>query len=152
MTNDEQLAMAKLEVELETHNLVNALEEAAITQRTAKDEAYAIQIADYKKKAALEEWEKKSYLVQKEWYDKESQLMAQYGKTQAAGLKAGVLTGAASVPNLRPASYVPQVNAFAAPAVTTYPTPTFAAPFAAPMTTFAGPYGAGPFGSTRLIA
>merc|ERR1712046_152073 len=89
---DEQFKMASLEVDRERDQVVNGLKEAAILQQTATEERAAIAIADYNKKRAMEEMASKSYQLQKQWYDGEAKLMAQYQAARQAGLQKGVLT------------------------------------------------------------
>merc|ERR1719453_1410784 len=55
LQTEETYKMQCLQVDQEAQTLVNGLKEAAITQQTAREEAAAIAVADYKKKAALEE-------------------------------------------------------------------------------------------------
>jgi len=90
---EEQLKMGSLQVDQEAQNLINGLKEAAITQQTAREEQAAIAAADYTKKRALEEMAMKSYNLQKDWFQKESQLTAEYQKVMKAGSKS-VVTGA----------------------------------------------------------
>merc|ERR1719183_3249952 len=81
---EEQLKMSCLQVDQEAQNLINGLKEAAITQQTAREEQAAIAAAGYMKAKALEEFGFKSYKLQKEWFDKESQLTAQYQEAMKA--------------------------------------------------------------------
>jgi hypothetical protein len=87
---EEQLKMASLQVDQEAQNLLNGLKEAAITQQTAREEQAAIAAADYTKKKALEEMAMKSYQLQKQWFEKETQLTAEYQKVMKAGSKSAV--------------------------------------------------------------
>merc|ERR1719460_1623662 len=67
--------------------MVDGLKEAAITQQTAREEAAARAIADYKKKQSLEEYQQKSWTVQKNWFDQEQKLMGEYDAAMASGQK-----------------------------------------------------------------
>jgi hypothetical protein len=94
---EEQLKMASLQVDQEAQNMLNGLKEAAITQQTAREEQAAIQAADYVKKKALEEMGIKSYQLQKQWFEKETQLNAEYQKVMQQGSKS-VVTGGPQIP------------------------------------------------------
>jgi len=89
---DERLKMAALQVDKEASDVVNGLNEAAIQQKTAMDERVAIAVADFQKKKAMEDMALKSYQLQKQWYDGEAKLMAQYQAAKQAGLQRGILT------------------------------------------------------------
>jgi len=82
---DEQVKMACLQIDQEAQNLINGLKEAAITQQTAREEQAAIAAASYIKAKALEDFSTKSYNLQKTWFDKETQLNAEYQKVMKAG-------------------------------------------------------------------
>jgi len=66
------------------------LKEAAITQQTAREEQAAIGAASYVKAKALEDFSMKSYNLQKTWFDKETQLQAEYQKVMKAGSRSVV--------------------------------------------------------------
>merc|ERR1719221_543166 len=87
---EENFKMSCLQVDQEAQNMINGLKEAAITQQTAREEMAAIAIADYNKKKALEEMSIKSYQLQKQWYDSEMKLTAEYQKVMKAGSKSVV--------------------------------------------------------------
>merc|ERR1719487_2895787 len=82
---DEQLKMASLQVDKQAADTVNGLKEAAILQRTGQEERAAIMIEEFKKKKAMEDMAAQSYKLQKEWYDQEARLMAQYQSVARAG-------------------------------------------------------------------
>jgi len=90
---EEQVKMSCLQVDQEAQNMSAALQEAAITQQTARDEQTAIQAADYIKKKAMEDMSLKSWELQKQWFDQEMKMVAQYEQVRRAGSKA-VVTGA----------------------------------------------------------
>merc|ERR1719181_142294 len=71
---EEQLKLACLAAEQEAMMMVDGLKEAAITQQTLREEAAARAVADYNKKKSLEEYQVKSWQVQKDWFDKEQKL------------------------------------------------------------------------------
>lgn len=89
---EERYKMACLEVDRERDQVVTGLKEAAILQQTAAEERAAVAIADYNKKKAIEEMSAKSYQLQKQWYDGEAKLMAQYQSARQAGVQRGVFT------------------------------------------------------------
>merc|ERR1712072_826669 len=82
--------MQCLQVDQEAQTMLNGLQEAAITQKTAREEAAAIAVADYNKKKALEEMSVKSYQLQKQWYDQEAKLSAEYQAVMKKGAKSVV--------------------------------------------------------------
>merc|ERR1719253_517525 len=84
---EEQLKMACLQLDQEAQNMLNGLKEAAITQQTTREEQAAIAAASYIKAKALEDFSVKSYQLQKTWFDKETQLNAEYQKVMQAGSK-----------------------------------------------------------------
>merc|ERR1712232_513789 len=84
---DERFKMQSLTVDQEAATMVTALNEAAITQKTGMDERFAVAVADYNKKKAIEDMATKSYQLQKQWYDGEAKLMAQYQAARQAGLQ-----------------------------------------------------------------
>merc|ERR1712072_231928 len=79
--------MQCLQVDQEAQTMLNGLQEAAIQQKTAREETAAIAVADYNKKKALEDMAAKSYQLQKTWYDNEMRLTAEYQKVMKAGSK-----------------------------------------------------------------
>jgi len=85
---EENLKMSCLQVDQESLTMVNGLKEAAITQQTAKEEMSAIAVADYNKKLAIEQMNVKSYQLQKQWFESEAKLTAEYQKVMQAGAKA----------------------------------------------------------------
>jgi len=87
---EEQLKMSCLQVDQEAMNMCAALQEAAITQGTARDEQTAIQTADYLKKKAIEDMSVKSWELQKQWFDQETKMIAQYEQVRKAGSNAVV--------------------------------------------------------------
>jgi hypothetical protein len=89
---DERLKMAVLQINKESQDVVSGLNEAAIQQRTAMEERVAIAVADYSKKKAMEDMAAKSYQLQRQWYEGEAKLMAQYQAARQAGLQRGVFT------------------------------------------------------------
>merc|ERR1712096_302740 len=101
-------------------------------QQTAREEQAAIGVCDYNKRRAMEEMAMKAYQLQKQWYDGEMKLAAEYEQVMRKGLRSGVVTGApAGVTTAAPVQY-------AAP--TTFGTTTMAAPttmIAAPTTMIA---------------
>merc|ERR1719181_151171 len=88
VSTEEKCKMMCLQAEREALQQVNGLKEAAILQQTQLEERAAIATADYNKKAALEEMAKKSYALQKQWFDGEAKLMYDYQKTMQAGARA----------------------------------------------------------------
>jgi len=105
---EEQVKMAFLQIDQEAQTECNGLEEAAITQKTSLEERAAIAIADYKKKKALEEMSVKSWEMQKQWFEQESKMVAQYQQVMQKGARA-VVTPA-----------MPQVQQMAAPMTMVY--------------------------------
>jgi len=87
---EEQLKMSMLQIDQEAQNLINGLKEAAITQQTAREEQAAIAAASYIKAKALEDFSVKSYNLQKTWFDKETQLTAEYEKVMKTGSRSVV--------------------------------------------------------------
>merc|ERR1719473_1132118 len=99
---EENFKMSCLQVDQEAQNMINSLKEAAITQQTAREEMAAIAIADYNKKKALEEMSVKSYQLQKQWYDSEMKLTAEYQKVMKTGSKSVLTPGLPQVPAVLP--------------------------------------------------
>merc|ERR1719272_2291918 len=95
---EEQLKMSCLQVDQEAQNMINGLKEAAITQQTAREEQAAIAAASYIKAKALEDFSVKSYQLQKTWFDKETQLNAEYQKVMQAGSRSVVTSAVPQVP------------------------------------------------------
>lgn len=105
---EEQLKMAKLQADKEASEVVIGLKEAAIQRRTTKDEEFAIAVAQFHGKRAMEVMSAKSYELQKQWSDKEGKLMAELNQVAggaaarepwAAGiLGAGALSAGAMTP------------------------------------------------------
>jgi len=87
---EEQLKMACLGIDQEAQQMCGALQEAAITQQTLRDEQTAVQAADYMKRKAMEEMSVKSYEVQKQWYEQELKMVAQYEQVRKAGSRSVV--------------------------------------------------------------
>lgn len=75
---EEQVKMSNLQLDQEAQQMCTALQEAAITQQTARDEQTAIQIADYLKKKAMEDYAEKAYGIQKTWFEQEQKMAANY--------------------------------------------------------------------------
>merc|ERR1740117_41448 len=98
LQTEETYKMQCLQVDQEAQTLVNGLKEAAITQQTAREEAAAIAVADYKKKAALEEAAAKSWALQKQWHDAEMKMAAEYQKVAKAGASAVVSSANPMIP------------------------------------------------------
>merc|ERR1719440_1624656 len=82
---NENCVMAGLQVDREAQTTINGLKEAAILQQTAQEEKAAIMIADYNKKTAIEKMAQESAKLQKDWYDGEAKLMAQYQAAMQKG-------------------------------------------------------------------
>jgi len=126
---DENLKMGCLQVDQEAQTMLIGLKEAAITQQTAREEMAAIAVADYSKKLALEQMAKKSYELQKQWFDSEAKLTAEYQKVMQAGSKA-----VQQVPVAAPVQYAAQ--SYAAPMTMAAPVQYASQAYAAPMTTY----------------
>merc|ERR1740133_314540 len=126
---DENLAMSCMQVDQEALTMVNGLKEAAITQQTAKEEMAAIAVADYNKKLAIEQMNAKSYELQKQWFESEAKLTAEYQKVMQAGSKA-----VQQVPVAAPVQYAAQ--SYAAPMTMAAPVQYASQAYAAPMTTY----------------
>merc|ERR1740130_1747906 len=92
LQTDEKFKMACLEVDREANTVVNGLKEAAILQQTSADERLAIAACNYNKRKAMEDMSMKSYQLQKQWYDGEAKLTAQYQAARQAGMQRGVFT------------------------------------------------------------
>jgi len=75
---EEQLKMSCLQVDQEASQMCSALQEAAITQQTARYEQTAVQVSDFTKKKAMEDMAAQSWQVQKQWFEKEVQMTAKY--------------------------------------------------------------------------
>merc|ERR1719199_876066 len=84
----EQLKMAILQVDQEANMQCNGLREAAIIQQTNIEERAATQTADYLKKKCMEDFSQKSYELQKQWFEKETQFSQQYQQVMQKGSKA----------------------------------------------------------------
>jgi len=87
---NEKLKMDALRVDQEAQTMLNGLKEAAITQQTTREEAAAIAVAEYSKKKALEDMSVKSYQLQKNWYDQETKLQAEYQAAMKKGAALGI--------------------------------------------------------------
>lgn len=87
---EEQLKMSCLGIDQEAQQMCAALQEAAITQQTMRDEQTAVQAADYMKKKAMEEMSVKSYETQKQWFEQEVKMVAQYEQVRKSGSKSVV--------------------------------------------------------------
>jgi len=87
---EEQLKMSCLGIDQEAQQMCAALQEAAITQQTMRDEQTAVQAADYMKKKAMEEMSVKSYETQKQWFEQEAKMVAQYEQVRKSGSKSVV--------------------------------------------------------------
>jgi len=98
LTIDEALKLDLLRVDQEAQNMLNGLKEAAITQQTTREENCAVAIADYKKKEALDEMGKKSYALQKQWWESETKLMAEYQKVMQKGSTAVATSAVPTMP------------------------------------------------------
>merc|ERR1719217_1962262 len=145
ITTEEECKIACLQVEQEANTMVNGLKEAAILQQTSVEERAAVAVADYNKKRALEEMAKKSYALQKQWFEGEAKLTYDYQKAMAAGSKGNrVMAGAASVgavPVAAPTAYYPPQTTANPVTLAAAPVTTAAAPvtYAAPTTAYAAP-------------
>lgn len=100
---EEQLKMAKLQADKEASEVVIGLKEAAIQRRTTKDEEFAIAVAQFHGKRAMEVMSAKSYELQKQWSDKEGKLMAELnqvagGASAREPWAAGILSAGAMTP------------------------------------------------------
>lgn len=95
---EETLKMECLYIDQEAQTMLNGLQEAAITQQTQREEAAAVQAADYMKKKALEEFAQKSWGMQKQWFEKESEMTAQYQAIMKAGSKSVVTPALPQIP------------------------------------------------------
>jgi len=98
LQTEETYKMNCLQVDQEAQTLVNGLKEAAITQQTTREELAAIAVADYKKKAALEEAAVKSWQLQKQWHDAEVKMAAEYQKVAKAGASSVVTAANPMIP------------------------------------------------------
>merc|ERR1719488_32076 len=98
---NENCVMAGLQVDREAQTTINGLKEAAILQQTAQEEKAAIMIADYNKKTAIEAMAQQSAKLQKDWYDGEAKLMAQYNAVMQKGAP-NVITPAMVGPGMFP--------------------------------------------------
>jgi len=90
LQTDEQLRISSLQIDQQAQQQIMGIQEAAITQRTRKEEEIAIATADYAKRKAMEDFAQKAYAVQKKYADLEVQKMAEYNKVMKAGSKAVV--------------------------------------------------------------
>jgi len=95
---EEQLKMSCLTVDQEAATMCYGLEEAAITQKTSMEERAAMATADYTKKKALEEMSIKSWECQRQWFEKEAGLQAQYQQVMQKGSKAVVTSPVPQIP------------------------------------------------------
>jgi len=86
---DEQVKMSQMRIDQEAQTQICGLQEAAITQRTAKEEAAAIATHEYAVKKAKEDMAFKSYNLQKHWFEQETKLTSDYQAAIARGAKAG---------------------------------------------------------------
>merc|ERR1712057_98096 len=91
-----------LQIDQEAMTMITCLKEAVITQQTTREEQAAIAVADYNKKKALEEMSVKSYQLQKQWYDSEAKLTAEYQQVMKAGSKSVMTPGLPQVPVVAP--------------------------------------------------
>lgn len=94
---EEKLKMDAMQVDAEAQTMMRGLEEAAIIQKTSMQERAALTMADYVKRKAIEDCNMKAYNVQKQYYEAEAKLMAQYQQARQAGARA-VATGGPQVP------------------------------------------------------
>jgi len=95
---EEQLKMASMQVDAEADTMIRGLEESAIMQKTNMQERAAMTIADYVKKKAIEDCNKKSYDVQRQFYEAEVKLTAQYQQARQAGAKSVVTPAGPQIP------------------------------------------------------
>merc|ERR1719262_2067620 len=95
---DENYKMSCLQVDREAQTTITGLKEAAIMQQTAQEERAAVMIADYNKRKAMEDMAIKSAQLQKQWYEGEAKLMAQYQQVMQAGAKNVITPGVPQVP------------------------------------------------------
>lgn len=89
---EEQMRFASMQIDQQTAGKTNALMEAAVTQRTLMDERIAVATMGYTKQKAMQEFAVKNSAVQKQFFDAEKKLMAEFQKTASAGAKMGVPT------------------------------------------------------------
>merc|ERR1719506_3149532 len=85
---EEQTKMAFLQIDQDAAQLCAGLQEAAITQKTSMDERSAIATSDYLKKKAMEDMQQKSWELQRQWFEQESKMTAQYQQVMQKGAKA----------------------------------------------------------------
>jgi len=95
---EEQLKMSFLQIDQEAQTQCNGLQEAAITQKTAQEERAAIATADYTKKKAMEEMGVKSWELQKQWFEQEAKMTAQYQQVMQKGSRAVVTPAMPQIP------------------------------------------------------
>lgn len=107
---EEQLKMQSLTIDQQAQNEICGLTEAAITQKTSREEAAAVACADYTKKKALEDYSVKSYELQKGWFDKEAALTTEYQRVMQAGSRLGLNTPAQPSVQIDPRTGTAQVN------------------------------------------
>lgn len=86
---DEQVKMSQMRIDQEAQTQLCGLQEAAITQITQKEEFAAIATHEYAVKKAKEDMAFKSYNLQKQWFEQETKLTAEYQAALARGAKAG---------------------------------------------------------------
>merc|ERR1712072_824676 len=95
---DENYKMSCLQVDREAQTTITGLKEAAIMHQTAQEERAAVMIADYNKRKAMEDMAAKSAQLQKQWYDGEAKLMAQYQAVMQKGSKSVISPGMPQMP------------------------------------------------------
>jgi len=82
---EEQLKLACLQAEQEALMMVDGLKEAAITQQTIREEAAARAVADFNKKKSMEDYQAKSWKIQKDWFDQEQKMTSEYQAAMQEG-------------------------------------------------------------------
>lgn len=85
---EEQTKMQFLQIDQEAATTCTGLQEAAITQKTSMDERAAIATADYMKKRAMEDMSQKSWELQRQWFEQETKMTAQYQQVMQKGAQA----------------------------------------------------------------
>jgi len=82
---EEQLKLACLQAEQEALMMVDGLKEAAITQQTIREEAAARAVADFNKKKSMEDYQAKSWKIQKDRFDQEQKMTSEYQAAMQEG-------------------------------------------------------------------
>lgn len=116
---DEELKMACMAVDKDALIIINGLQEAAITRKTAMEEEAAVKTAGYNKAKAMETMAMQSYQVQKQFHEAEKKLKADYDQVMRAGvgsiLGAGLMPPAYAMPPPVVPGYAPMMPGYTAP-------------------------------------